>query len=274
MSFTKQHTGDDPIRVNKWLAQSGVCSRREAESLISKGEVLIDGDVVQDVGRKIEPGQTLTLKSSGQKSLDQAISVILNKPVGYVSAQPDKGQTAAAKLLTADNMISDGEAPGRNVRLAPAGRLDQDSRGLLLLTQDGVLTKAIIGPTSSVDKEYLVTVTGKITAEKVSRLRHGLKLDGKALLPAKVIHETDMNDGKTLRFVLNEGKKRQIRRMCELVHLHVVDLLRIRIGPITLGGLAEGKWRCLTPKELSEVIAYQPPTNPKSVRVKSKNKRP
>ena len=251
MSWTRTYEDDEPCRVNKWLAQSGVCSRREADALIADGQVSINGEVVAEAGRKITKGETLTLAGAATQKLDASITAVLNKPVGYVSAHPEKDQIPAARLVTRANLIGEAPAiPNRDTRLAPAGRLDQDSRGLLLLTEDGVLTKAIIGPTSGVDKEYLVTVNGKITPEKIKRLCHGLSLDGRQLRPAKVTRE----DGQVLRFILKEGRKRQIRRMCEQVGLHVVDLFRIRIGPIKVADLPEGKWRAISDKERAGVI--------------------
>jgi 23S rRNA pseudouridine2604 synthase len=168
--------------------------------------------------------------------------VIIHKPVGFVSAQPEPGQTPAARLVRPENAAVPGEkAPPPTVKLAPLGRLDQDSRGLLLLSEDGVLAKAVIGPESRLEKEYLVRVEGQITPRKLALLRHGLELDGRRLKPALI---TEIG-AQRLRFVLQEGRNRQIRRMAELVDLGVTDLLRVRIGPLTLGSLAEGRWRLL-----------------------------
>lgn len=248
MTWSKTFTGAEPQRVNKWLAAEGVCSRREAETLIAKGLVRIDGARVDDAGRKIEPGQTLVLADTGERA---AITAILNKPVGYVSAQPEAGQIPAARLLTQANLIGAAEAvPTKTTSLAPLGRLDQDSRGLLLLSEDGVLAKAVIGAESALDKEYMVTVDGQISEAKLGKLRHGLSLDGKVLKPAKVTREA----AQRLRFILREGRKRQIRRMCEMVDLQVVDLLRVRIGPLKLEELPEGKWRALTPAERETLV--------------------
>ena len=144
--------------MNKWLAQSGVCSRREADELIAAGAVLIDGERVSDAGRKISAGQTLVLNDRAELGLDAQISVVIHKPVGIVSAQPDPGQTPAARLLTSERQAGSGAVPSSRASLPPLGRLDQDSRGLLLLSEDGVLAKAIIGPVSEIDKEYVVTV--------------------------------------------------------------------------------------------------------------------
>lgn len=250
MAWTRTYPGPEPQRVNKWLAQSGVCSRREAEDLIARGLVTIDGAAVTDPGRKIEAGQTLTLADRADAGLAPALSVVIHKPVGYVSAQPEPGQTPAARLLTKANLVGPGAPPPATASLPPLGRLDMDSRGLLLLSQDGVLAKAVIGPESTLDKEYIVAVEGGVTERKIAWLRHGLELDGRKLKPAQV---TPLRDGR-LRFVLREGRNRQIRRMAELVDLVVVDLYRIRIGPLRLGDLPEGRWRLLTADERSAIV--------------------
>jgi 23S rRNA pseudouridine2604 synthase len=250
MAFTRTYDGEEPVRVNKWLGQTGVCSRREAESLIAEGLVSIDGEIVTDAGRKISAGQTLTLSARAEATLAAGVTIVLHKPVGYVSGQPEPGKIPAARLLTAANRIGAGDAPSRDASLPPIGRLDEDSRGLLLLSSDGVVAKAVIGPQSELDKEYLVVVEGQVTEARLSRLRHGLELDGRQLKPARVTQV----EPQRLRFVLKEGRNRQIRRMCDLVGLQVVDLLRIRIGPLALGDLPEGRWRALTPAERSNLV--------------------
>lgn len=243
MAWTKTYSGEEPVRVNKWLAQEGVCSRREAEAAIAGGRVAIDGARVDDPGRKIEPGQTLALENDAAPA---PMSFVLNKPIGYVSAQPEGAQVPAARLLTRANLVGACERmPTSRTSLAPLGRLDQDSRGLLILSEDGVLAKALIGEDSVLDKEYLVRVEGAVNGDKLARLRHGLRLDGKPLKPAKI---DELAPG-LVRLVLNEGRKRQIRRMCDLVGLKVIDLQRVRIGPLSLGDLPEGRWRELTTQE-------------------------
>jgi len=249
MTWERRYDEAEPQRVNKWLGQSGVCSRREAEALIEKGLVSIDGEIVRDTGRKILPGQTLVLSDHDAPA---PLSVVLHKPMGIVSAQPEPGQTPAVRLLTRAALVGDSPSiPDRDTRLAPLGRLDMDSRGLLLLSDDGVLAKAIIGPQSDLEKEYLVRVTGKITLEKLARLGHGLSMDGRQLKPAKV----SVVEGQQLRFILKEGRNRQIRRMCELVGMHVMDLVRIRIGTLRLDDLEEGRWRVLSDQERAALIA-------------------
>jgi 23S rRNA pseudouridine2604 synthase len=259
MAWTRLYTEAEPQRVNRWLAQSGVCSRREAETLIAQGLVQIDGETVSDPGRKIAAGQTLVLNDSAQAKLETQLSFVIHKPVGYVSAQPEPGQIPAARLLTRAALFGPAAPiPSTSTRLAPMGRLDMDSRGLLLLSEDGVLAKAVIGPASELDKEYLVQVTGTITDRKIGQLRHGLRLDGRELKPAKITHLGEQG----LRFVLTEGRNRQIRRMCELVGLHVVDLYRTRIGPLRIGDLPEGRWRPLTAQERAALISSAAPRQP------------
>jgi 23S rRNA pseudouridine2604 synthase len=251
MAFSKRYADSEPQRVNKWLAQTGVCSRREAEALIAQGLVSIDGETVQDVGRKILPGQTLVLADAAARRLDAQMSLILHKPRGVVSAQPESGQVPAVRLITRQAAWKTGApVPDADSKLAPVGRLDMDSRGLLILSEDGVLAKAVIGPASDLEKEYRVAVMGEITPAKLDLLRHGLELDERRLKPAEV----DVISDQRLRFVLKEGRNRQIRRMCELVELVVVDLFRVRIGPLTLGDMPEGRWRPISGEERELLI--------------------
>ena len=246
MAFTRRYDEDEPQRVNKWLAQSGVCSRREAEGLIAQGLVSIDGETVSDPGRKILPGQTLVLADQAERKLESQMSILLHKPRGIVSAHPEPGQTPAVRLLTRPALWGpSAPVPVADSKLAPVGRLDMESRGLLVLSEDGVLAKALIGPSSVLEKEYWVFVMGEITPEKLSLLRHGLELDGRKLKSAEVEVIADQR----LRFVLKEGRNRQIRRMCELMELKVVDLFRVRVGDLTLGDMPEGRWRHLTGEE-------------------------
>ncbi len=234
-----------------------MCSRREAEALIAAGRLRIDGARVDDPGRKIAPGETLTLEDAASGPDAAPISVVVNKPVGFVSAQPEGRQVPAARLLTRQNLWGvDGSAVPSTERLAPLGRLDMDSRGLLLLSQDGVLAKAVIGPDSALDKQYVVRVSGALNDRKIALLRHGLQLDGRKLKPARVGLIAD----QTLDFTLWEGRNRQIRRMCEAVDLEVAELLRVRIGPLQLADLPEGRWRPLGQDERTAIMRSASPS--------------
>ena len=232
------------------MSQQGICSRREADSYIERGWVLVDGVRVTELGSRAFPNQKITLAKEAQSQQDASVTILLNKPVGYVSAQAEKGYQPAITLVKPDTRFKGDRSPLRfsavHLRgLAPAGRLDIDSTGLLVLTQDGRIAKLLIGENSAIEKEYLVRVQGKLSKEGLARLNFGLSLDGEALKPAKVSWQNE----DQLRFVLREGKKRQIRRMCELVDLAVTGLKRVRIGSVVLADLPSGEWRYLRSDE-------------------------
>lgn len=243
---------DELVRLSKLMAERGLCSRREADAYIEQGLVLVDGKLINQLGIKFPPTVNITLAPQARQQQNALVTIILNKPIGYVSSQPEPGYTPAIKLITPANMFGNrARLTGRRIKsedlkgLAVAGRLDIDSQGLLLFTQDGRIAKQIIGAEGRLEKEYIVRVEGHLPAEKLELLRHGLQLDGKALKPAQV----EWINQDQLRFVLVEGRKRQIRRMCDLVGLTVTGLKRVRIGKVKLGNLPEGKWRFLGPQE-------------------------
>lgn len=232
------------------MAQRGLCSRREADRYIERGLVFVDGVRITELGTKISPDAQVELSQEGLARQQTQVTILLNKPVGYVSGQPEDGYKPAASLINASSRWKEDRSPRRFnptqlKGLEPAGRLDIDSNGLLVLTQDGRIARKIIGEDSHVDKEYLVRVTGKLSADGLKLLNHGLSLDDKKLKPAQVSWQNE----DQLCFVLNEGKKRQIRRMCELVGLKVVGLKRVRIGKVVLGNLPPGQWRYLRDDE-------------------------
>ncbi|MHB1247063.1 MAG: pseudouridine synthase [Sulfuriferula sp.] len=240
----------ETIRLSKLMSVRGLCSRREADVYIERGWVKVDGLLVNELGSKVSPDCRIELARQAQHEQGSRVTILLNKPVGFVSAQAEDGYKPAATLVTAPNHYADDRSGNRfsneHVRgLAPAGRLDIDSTGLLVLTQDGRIAKQLIGEDSSVDKEYLVRVHGKLSTEGLKLLNHGLKLDDVALRPARVSWQNQ----DQLSFILREGKKRQIRRMCELVGLKVVGLKRVRIGAVKLGELPVGQWRYLATDE-------------------------
>ena len=253
-----------------------MCSRREADDWIAQGWVKVNGKPAE-MGVKVTPADRVEVDQKAQGHQATQVTILLHKPMGYVSGQPEDGHEAAVVLINPRTHWR--EDPSRNrfsppqLRgLAPCGRLDIDSVGLLVLTQDGRVARQLIGEDSGMEKEYLVRVayhglgqpappgqlvrmddddpiTNNVRAvfppALLARLRHGLSLDGQPLKPAQV----DWQNPEQLRFVLTEGKKRQIRRMCELVGLKVVGLKRIRIGNVVLGNLPIGQWRYLGPHE-------------------------
>ncbi|MDR8772229.1 23S rRNA pseudouridine(2604) synthase [Burkholderia multivorans] len=247
------------MRLSKRMSELGLCSRREADEWIEKGWVIVDGERIDTLGTKVRADQRIEIDERAQAAQAAQVTILLHKPVGYVSGQAEDGYEPASVLITRENHWSGDRSPLRfspqHLRaLAPAGRLDIDSTGLLVLTQNGRIAKQLIGEQSDVDKEYLVRVRfgDRLTdidqhfpAERLAQLRHGLELDGVALKPAMV----SWQNGEQLRFVLREGRKRQIRRMCELVGLEVIGLKRVRMGRVTLGALPQGQWRYLSADE-------------------------
>ena len=240
----------EKIRLSKLMSEQGICSRREADRFIELGWVFVDGERISELGTKIFPTQKITLNKAAQAQQTGLVTILLNKPVGYVSGQPEPGYQPAVVLIKPENQFI-AKQPGKRFQpshlknLAPAGRLDIDSQGLLVLTQDGRIAKQLIGEDSRIEKEYLVRVGGDLPPAKLALLNHGLSLDGQALKPAQV----SWQNRDQLRFILHEGKKRQIRRMCELVGLKVLGLKRVRIGKVKLGNLPEGQWRYLEESE-------------------------
>ena len=228
------------------MSEQGICSRREADTYIERGWVLVDGVAVTELGTRAFPNQRITLTNAAQSQQQASVTVLLNKPIGFVSGQAEQGYRPAITLITAQAHFKGDRSPLRFTPLhlkglAPAGRLDIDSTGLLILTQDGRIAKQLIGANSGIEKEYLVRVEGRLPAEALAKLNFGLSLDGIPLKRAEVKWQND----DQLRFVLREGKKRQIRRMCELVELKVTGLKRVRIGKVLLGDLTQGQWRYL-----------------------------
>jgi len=241
-------------RVAKLMAQRGLCSRREAERLIGDGLVTVDGVVMREQGCKAAPDADIRVADRGTTRLAAQITIALHKPPGIVSTQPEPGQTAAWNLITRAGVYGDvaAELRSRIEREAPAlavaGRLDRASRGLLILTQDGTVARRIIGG-EGVEKCYVVKMQAPVSDGQIRKLREPLRLDDRALRPMHVQRVAD----DTLRFVLIEGRKHQIRRVCRHVGLHVADLVRTAVGPIALGDLPQGRWRVVAAAELDRL---------------------
>jgi 23S rRNA pseudouridine2604 synthase len=238
-------------RLSKRMAALGLASRREADEWIEAGWVRVDGKVAV-LGLRVQPDVRIEIDPRARREQLQRMTVLLHKPIGYVSGQAEDGHEPAVVLVRRENRWSEDRTHGPTGALrglAPAGRLDIDSTGLLVLTQDGRVARTLIGDDSPIEKEYLVRVRraqpGPLPPDAMAALQHGLMLDGKALRPAKVSWANE----DQLRFVLREGRKRQIRRMCELVGLDVTGLKRVRIGSVVLGKLPLGQWRFLRADE-------------------------
>lgn len=245
----KEASSDLP-RLSKRMSELGLCSRREADEWIRKGWVKVDGKVVDVLGTRVPLDARIEITRAAASEQAELVTILLHKPVGYVSGQAEDGYQPASVLVTPENQWREDRSrirfkPAHLRGLAPAGRLDIDSTGLIVFTQDGRIARQLIGRDSEVEKEYLVRVEGKVDDDALARLRHGLELDGVKLKPAQVFRQ----NADQLRFVLREGRKRQIRRMCELVGLTVTGLKRVRSGNVMLGSLPAGQWRYLRPDE-------------------------
>ncbi len=233
-------------RLSKLMSERGLCSRREADEWIANGWVRVDGVVTNTLGTRVPGTCRIDIDDTARQHQSERVTILLHKPMGYVSAQAEDGHTPAITLIRPESRWDEDGAPlqfkGVHLRgLAPAGRLDIDSTGLIVFTQDGRVARRLIGDDSLIEKEYLVRVEGNLSDQGMRLLNHGLSLDDSVLKPAKVSWQNE----DQLRFVLREGKKRQIRRMCELVGLKVVGLKRIRIGSVVLGKLPVSQWRYL-----------------------------
>lgn len=231
------------VRISKLLTEQNICSRTKAEKWVELKWIKSNGKIIEKPEHKVHIHDFILIDQKAFKELQNQKTILLNKPINYVSSFDDPKYEQAVTLVNRNNFagdkFSETDIKAFQKSLGVVGRLDADSRGLLLFTQDGSFAKSIIGPESNVEKEYLVKVNGKINEDKLKLLRFGLKLDDQ-LLKKAIVEEVSP---KTLKFILTEGKKRQIRRMCKSVDLEVIDLKRIRIGNIHLPkDLKEGQW--------------------------------
>ena len=226
-------------RIQKLMAAAGLCSRRTAEEWIAAGRVIVNGRIAR-VGDKADPDRdTVLVNGSPLRGAAQHVYLMLHKPRGYVTTLSDERGRRTAAELVADC----------GTRVYPVGRLDRDSEGLLLFTNDGQLTHALLHPSHQVDKTYIVSVTGAEDGS-AERLAAVDKLDGESIVPAQVEELHRSGTAAEYRVVIHQGKKRQIRRMCAAAGLEVTRLCRVAEGGLRLGGLPPGKWRYLTEEEL------------------------
>lgn len=231
------------IRLNKYLASVGVASRRQIDAFALQHRIYINGELAKP-GDKVDPEiDTIIVDKKIIKPTPQKlIYYLLNKPKYVLSTtNDDRGRDTVVNYVP------------KTIRVFPVGRLDYESTGLILLTNDGDLSLRLTHPRYHLPKTYLLTAIGKITSEKLSQFQHGVILDDGITAPAEIeVLPSKFNQNK-LKITLYQGKKRQIRRMCAILHLHVVDLHRIAIGPLTIGDLQPGKYRLLTPVEINSL---------------------
>ncbi|MDD6807860.1 MAG: pseudouridine synthase [Oscillospiraceae bacterium] len=231
---------EEKVRLQKYMAECGIASRRKSEELISKGKVKVNGRLAK-IGDKINPLEDkVTVDGQKIQTEKNHVYIMLHKPRGFITTMSDEMDRKCVAELVSDV----------GVRVYPVGRLDKDSEGLLLLTNDGEFANNMTHPSKHVPKLYRVTVRPGITEEQITQLTSGIMIDGKITLPANVRVVTQEPGRVVLEITICEGRNRQIRKMCEELGLEVARLKRIAIGPIKLGMLEQGKWRNLTPEEV------------------------
>ena len=229
------------IRLNKYIAECGICSRRKADILIESGKVLVNDIVIKDLGVKIDDTKD-QVKVDGKtiSKENKYVYIMLNKPKGYVTTNSEQfGRKSVIDLIDTD------------YRIFPIGRLDMNTEGLLLLTNDGEFANKLMHPKNKVEKTYIANVKGNITEEKIENLRNGVDIGGYITKPAQVrIISKDKNE---IEIKISEGKNRQVRKMCEAVGLKVINLKRTSVGKLNLGNLKIGKYRYLNKNEIDKI---------------------
>ena len=234
---------DNKIRLQKHLSACGIASRRKAEELIEAGKVRVNGRIAS-LGDKVDPKRDkVTVRGKNVVAVTQKMYIMLHKPRGYVTTMSDEFDRKNVSDLVKDV----------GVKVYPVGRLDRDSEGLLIMTNDGELANIITHPSSHVNKTYRVTVGGAVDDDQIKKLCEGVVIDGKKTLPCDVFVVERRTDRTVLNFIIQEGRNRQIRKMCDTVGLEVLRLKRIEIAGVKLGGLKPGSWRELNEREMTRL---------------------
>lgn len=236
---------DNYVRLQKHLSACGVASRRKAEELIEAGKVRVNGRVAS-LGDKVDPKRDkVTVRGKNVVAVTQKVYIMLHKPRGYVTTMRDEFDRKNVSDLVKDV----------GVKIFPVGRLDRDSEGLLIMTNDGELANTVTHPSSHVNKTYRVTVGGSVNDEQIKKMCEGVVIDGKKTLPCDVFVVERFEDRTVLNFIICEGRNRQIRKMCDAVGLSVLRLKRTEIAGVKLGGLKVGSWRELNERELTRLTS-------------------
>jgi len=244
------------LRLQKYLSEQGVCSRRQAEKFIVEGKIFVNGVPQTVLGSKIDPEiDKISINNIVIKQRKNLLYIVINKPVGIVTSCHQPGSRTIVDLMDLKE------------RLYPVGRLDKDSSGLLLMTNDGILAYRLSHPKFKHEKEYVVSLEKRIMEGALTKLRNGMNIDGTKTQPAKVVKVGEHR----FRMVLTEGRNRQIRKMCSKIENEVVKLKRIRIENVELGSLKPGEWRTLTAAEKKELLKRAGIDNNKKKRIKNKN---
>lgn len=231
-------------RLQKYLAECGVASRRKAEELILSGKIKVNGEVVTELGTKVNPSRDKVMYNNKLVKLEKnKVYILLNKPSGYISAAKDQFENPSILHLVKDI----------NVRLYPVGRLDKDTTGAIILTNDGDFSYKLTHPKHEISKTYIAEVEGIPTAEEMRTFAKGVYIDGKKTYPAKIRIVKEIKKNSIVEIVIHEGRNRQVKKMCEAIGHKVTTLHRQAIGRISIDGVKEGKYRHLTQKEIQDL---------------------
>lgn len=228
------------IRLQKYLADSGIASRRKSEELILSGRVKVNGKVIKELGVKVTGKEKIFFDDKEIKPQKKKVYILLNKPEGYISASKDQFNNPSVLHLIED--IKE--------RVFPVGRLDKDTTGALILTNDGTFSFHLTHPKHEVSKTYIAEVVGRPTDEEMRIFMKGINIEGKKTAPAKIRIVKEKKKNSIVEIVIHEGKNRQVKKMCEEINHKVITLHREAIGTLTVEGIKEGKWRYLTEKEI------------------------
>jgi 23S rRNA pseudouridine2605 synthase len=231
------------MRINKYIASAGVCSRRKADELISNGNVKVNGAVLKEPGYDVKEGDVVEVNGTPVIGAEKPVYYLLNKPIGYVTTAKDEQDRATVLDLVAD--IPE--------RVFPVGRLDMNTCGALIMTNDGNASYRLSHPKNEVFKTYRALVSGVVSKEKIWKLRNGIDIGGYVTKPARVTIVGENKNSTLLEISISEGRNRQVRKMCKAVGNPVQELQRISIGEIRLGRLKEGTFRKLTPAEIEYI---------------------
>lgn len=234
------------MRLQKYIADAGICSRRKAEQLILEGKVKINGEVVDKMGVIVEDGDVVEVMGETLNSAEKKVYYMLNKPKGYVTTVKDQFDRPCVLDLVKGDIEK---------RVYPAGRLDYNTEGLLILTNDGDFVNKIIHPSNKIEKKYIATINGKITEENIEKLKRGVIIDKKKTSPAKVFLSEIFKDKCIVEITITEGRNRQVRKMFEAVGHHVIELKRVAIGNMELGNLKTGRIRRLSQSEVNALLS-------------------
>lgn len=240
----------DTVRLQKYLAGCGIASRRKAEEIIAQGRITVDGQVVRAMGVQVNPGrQEIQLDGKAVTPHEDLLYVLLNKPPGYVTTLSDpQGRPIVTSLLR-----------GIKARLFPVGRLDLDTEGALILTNDGEMAQKIQHPSYEITKTYEAQVLGRPSSKKILQLEQGILLEGKKTAPARLLPLSSTNGTTSIRITIHEGRKRQVKKMFQAIGHPVFHLKRIAYGHLFLDGLLPGKYRFLTPDDLKKIFVKKFP---------------